>query len=54
MLLREQLAVSIPERVWWFVEPTRPIAPQLQSDVSIPERVWWFVELGSQGNLDVV
>ena len=38
--------VSIPERVWWFVEP-----PSLQSSptpldgsVSIPERVWWFVE----------
>ena len=39
-------AVSIPERVWWFVEPAMlgesarsPFHP-----VSIPERVWWFVE----------
>ena len=36
--------VSIPERVWWFVEPARVAEIAIGSEVSIPERVWWFVE----------
>ena len=39
--------VSIPERVWWFVEPSsasRKDTLYRIDGVSIPERVWWFVE----------
>ena len=40
----ERARVSIPERVWWFVEqhPADRFTPS--PEVSIPERVWWFVE----------
>ena len=38
-------SVSIPERVWWFVELMRNRVEVQIVGVSIPERVWWFVEL---------
>ena len=44
--------VSIPERVWWFVEQTIDVLTNSDRLVSIPERVWWFVERGAQSFKD--